>query len=126
MRHLRLDIRDLYQPLPARPQARRWLPVEPERAFQRRVVKAARLFGWQLIYWTYDSRRSPEGYPDLTLCRPPRLVFAELKADDAPKRLPLQQEAWGDALQRCTGVEWYCWRPRDWPQVEKILSRRER
>jgi uncharacterized protein with PIN domain len=104
-------------------QAVRWLPVEPEQSFQRRVIKAARLFGWQLIYFTYDSRHSPEGYPDLTLCKPPRLIFAELKRDDAPRRLPLAQEAWHDALCRCTGVEAYVWRPRDWQQIEKILRR---
>jgi hypothetical protein len=105
-------------------QAFRLYPIERESSFQTRVLKLARLLGWQLQYHTHDSFRSASGFPDLVLVKPPRCLFAELKADDAPRRLPLEQEAWHDALSRCPGIEAYVWRPRDWRAIEKILSRR--
>ncbi|MCC6312227.1 MAG: hypothetical protein IT345_15125, partial [Trueperaceae bacterium] len=51
-----------------------------ERDFQALVVQLARLRGWR-VYHTFDSRRSPAGFPDLVLARPPRLVIAELKSE---------------------------------------------
>jgi hypothetical protein len=80
--------------------------------------------GWSHRYHTHDSRHSASGFPDLVLVRVPRVVFAELKADDAPRRLPLAQASWIAALERCPGCETYIWRPRDWPKVVDILSRR--
>ncbi len=36
-----------------------------EKAFQNKVIDLARLNGWPLIYHTYDSRFSEEGFLDL-------------------------------------------------------------
>lgn len=58
-----------------------------EKAFQQRVVDFARITGW-LAYHTWDSRKSEKGYPDLTLVRHPRLVFAELKVEKVRPRVP--------------------------------------
>jgi hypothetical protein len=47
--------------------------MRSEAALQALVVGVAQLYGWA-HYHTHDSRRSDEGWPDLVLCRPPRLV----------------------------------------------------
>lgn len=90
-----------------------------ERAFSRQVESAARAFGWQL-YHTWLSARSAAGFPDLLLCRPPRIIFAELKADAG--RVTPAQQAWLDLLGKCPGVECYCWRPRDWDSIVATLQ----
>ena len=94
----------------------------PEEDFRDAVVGWARHFGW-LVYWTWSSVHSPAGFPDLVLCRPPRLIIAELKTQ---KALPPKgdQKQWLDALQQCAALgedvdlfmnplEVYLWRPFD-------------
>ena len=49
-----------------------------------------------------------KGWPDLTLIRPPRLVFAEIKGPRTP--ITPQQAQVLDWLGRCDGVEAYLWR----------------
>ncbi len=89
-----------------------------EAAFQKQVVALSRLFGWA-DYHTQFSIRSAHGWPDLALCRPPRLVLAELKAEKG--KLTLAQERWLDLLGQCPGVEVFCWRPADWETIEEAL-----
>ena len=93
-----------------------WPPPETERAFQARVVALFDLLGWR-VFHVHDSRRSPAGFPDLVLCRPGRLVFAELKA--ARGRVTPEQEAWLLALREA-GQRAYLWRPADWPEIEAV------
>lgn len=89
-----------------------------EQDFQATVMELAKLCGW-LAYHPFDSRRSPEGYPDCTLVRAPRVVFAELKTEKG-KATPHQQ-AWLAALRECSGVECYLWRPSDMDQITAVL-----
>jgi VRR-NUC domain len=77
----------------------------PEKQWQATVVDAARLLGWK-VFHPYDSRRSEPGWPDLTLVRPPRLVFVELKVHG---RLTGAQRRWLSLLAAC-GAEAYLWR----------------
>lgn len=93
-----------------------------EASFQGAVAEYAHLMGW-LTYHTYDSRRSAKGYPDLTLVRDGRLVFAELKTERG--RVSPEQQQWFDALLR-TGVEVYIWRPSDWETIFEVLKREPR
>lgn len=87
-----------------------------EKELQAAVIELAQLTGWR-HYHTYDSRRSPEGFPDLVLVRRGRLVFAELKSELG--RLTVHQKIW---LEELADVERYSlgnvrvrvWRPRDW------------
>jgi len=51
------------------------------------------------------------GYPDLTLCRDGRLIFAELKAERG--RLSDEQARWLQDLA-ATRAEVVVWRPSDW------------
>lgn len=90
-----------------------------ERRFQATVERAATLLGWR-YYHTYDSRRSPEGFPDLVLVKGPRLIFAELKKNAG--RVSKSQELWlGDLRDVQEPPEVYLWRPREWTHIEQVL-----
>ena len=97
----------------------------PESELQDNVVGLAVTAGWELVYHPYDSRRSNPGYPDLTLCRPPRIVWVELKTQAG--RFEPEQPLWLDGLLAC-GAEVYVWRPQHWLSgaVEHVLTSRDR
>lgn len=88
-----------------------------EKAWQAQVLQLATLYRW-LAYHPFDSRHSTAGYPDLTLVRPPSLVFAELKT--AKGRLAPAQMVWLEQL-RAAGQEAYVWRPDDFEAVQARL-----
>lgn len=89
-----------------------------EKDLARNVKDLAALFGWHR-YHTHRSDFSPAGFPDETLARPPRLIFAELKSPTG-KLSPAQQE-WLDTLNQIPGIEVYVWRPADLDHVVRIL-----
>lgn len=93
-------------------------PALPEKAWQEQIVELAGYYRW-LLFHPYDSRRSAAGFPDLTLVRDGRLIFAELKTDNG--RLSIPQKAWLEALRR-TGAEVYVWRPADFDAVHDTLK----
>ena len=96
------------------------LQAVTEKDFQQQVVTLARVCGWR-VYYTTDSRRSPFGFPDLCMVRPPRLLYAELKTMRG--RLTPQQIEWLDDLRRVTGVEVRQWKPSDWDEIVAVLER---
>lgn len=89
-----------------------------EKVWQAKVVAEARRQGWRW-YHTHRSDRSPAGFPDLCLVRPPRLLFAELKTERG-KPTP-EQSAWLADLA-AAGQECHLWRPSDWPTVVTTLA----
>ena len=100
-----------------------------EREFQRAVVELARLMGWRVHHTRPALTRAGEwrtpiqgdaGFPDLVLCRPPRLILAELKRVGG--KPTAEQQAWLEALQACAGVECYLWTPADWETVVRMLA----
>ncbi len=94
-----------------------------ERDLDRAVADIARRTHW-LRYHTYRSQRSPSGFPDLCLVRPPRVLFIELKSE---KGKPTTDQArWLQLLERCPGIEVYLWRPADFERIAKVLSPRWR
>jgi hypothetical protein len=94
---------------------------ETEEGFLQSVRALARTLGWQM-YHTRDSRRSDPDFPDLVLCRPPRLVIAELKVG---RRQPTEgQLIWLLTLADCPPCEAYAWWPKDWPEIEACLKRK--
>lgn len=104
------------------------LPPETERSFQRKLLQLAKLLGWRSAHfrpartaqgWRTAVEGDGKGFPDTVLVRGSRLVFAELKRQDA--RTTPEQDAWLEALSRCLGVEVHIWRPSDWPEIERVL-----
>lgn len=103
------------------------LMVESEREFQREVIKMAESLGWYVNHALPGKGRNKHltlfigkrGFPDLVLCRPPRLIFAELKSETG--KLSTDQQEWLEALRAC-GAEVYVWRPSDLERITAILS----
>lgn len=102
-----------------------WLPDRKgfyrppsERDWQKIVCRWAREFGWA-VYHTKLSWGSQPGFPDLVLCRPPILMFVELKSDKGKVRA--EQQEWIDRIQAC-GLPALIWRPADEKTVLEILA----
>lgn len=89
-----------------------------ERALQNMIIQVATLLGWK-TYHTFDSRRSSPGWPDLVLCKAPRLLIRELKTEHG--RLRAEQLHWLKALQDC-GMDAKVWRPSDWEEIVQTLQ----
>ncbi len=90
-----------------------------EKEFQARVVAYAKRCGWTLIYHTYDSRRSKEGFPDLLFLRGKKIIVAELKVP--PNVATDAQLQWLDGF-RAAKVLAYLWTPEDWAEIVKVLE----
>jgi hypothetical protein len=89
-----------------------------EAAFMQAVVKLARQQQY-LVYHTYTSKRSPEGFPDLICARAGSPLLAiETKTDTGQPTAA--QEAWLTALGSCTGVVAEVWRPS---MLQEIVER---
>lgn len=99
-------------------KVRRSLAVT-EKDFQRQVLDLAAIYRWS-VYHPFLSKWSERGWPDLSMARPPRLVFAELKRDKAA--LTPDQQRWLELLRQCPGVEVYVWRPSQLDSIAKVLA----
>lgn len=95
------------------------LPTITEKDFQRQVLDLARILGWA-AYHPMLSKWSERGWPDVVLCKPPRLILAELKRENG-KTTP-HQDRWLEMLGRCPGVETYLWRPSDLDGIARCLG----
>ena len=91
-----------------------------ERDFQAMVRELAEWMGWR-TYHTWRSDHSPAGYPDLTMVRGRRIVYAELKSERG--RVSQEQAAWLDALLATGQCEVKLWRPSMWESVVATLGR---
>jgi hypothetical protein len=95
-----------------------------EATLQANVLQTAKDLGW-LAYHTFDSRRSPAGFPDLVLVHDQqrRCIFTELKTERG-RQSPAQRD-WEHHL-RAAGCEFYLWRPTQWLEgtVVRILQAR--
>lgn len=93
-----------------------------ERDLREQVRTLCKLFGWRMAFTQY-SIRSPKGFPDLVLCRPPRLILAELKSDVG--KTTQQQDEWLADLRvvaAATEIEVYVWRPADVDDIARVLG----
>ena len=91
-----------------------------EKELQTNIIRLATFRGWH-HYHTYDSRKSAFGWPDLVLCRPPHLLFIELKSEKGV--LSPYQVNWLNLLGKCNQVA-MVWRPKHWHDgtIERILK----
>lgn len=100
-------------------------PLHPiEEQFRQAARKVAKQLGWRCLH-TRDSRGSDPGMPDEMWIRPPRLIFAELKAPDG--RYSEEQRDVIALLQKVAGVEVYGIRStgdraRDQASIAQLLS----
>lgn len=103
-----------------------------EAAWQAVVEAIARAHGWRIYHAPDNSPRTSSrgtryvqnvraGWPDLVLCKPPRLLVVELKRQTG--RPTPEQLGWLDDLAAC-GVEAALWRPADRRVVEDVLAGR--
>ena len=90
-----------------------------EKDFQLEVRGIAVTYGWE-VWTTLRSQGSPQGEPDLRMCRPPRFLMVELKTDKG--RLSEEQKRAKALLEACDGVEYYLWRPRDSDVIHQLLG----
>ncbi len=91
--------------MPERSVKRDGVWVEGLEAKVERELKAA---GFHMVYHTYDSRRSTEGYPDIVALRGSRQVVIELKSQRG--RFSVAQDMWLEAYRR-VGAEVYVFKP---------------
>ncbi len=94
------------------------VPVS-EKGFACQVEQLAKLLGWA-VYHSFLSVRSAAGFPDYVLVRPPRVIFAELKA--LGRKPTPAQEHWLGMLASCPFVEVFLWSPVDWDRIQQTLS----
>jgi hypothetical protein len=84
----------------------------------------APMLGWTLSYHTMRSKGSRAGFPDRVLVHGGRLIFAELKREKGVATpLTDEQRRWLDALAGA-GCECYLWRPSDFEEIARVLSKR--
>jgi hypothetical protein len=99
---------------------------ETEAAFQARLIEYALSRGWEWMHigrtgkYTANGAKGTlgTGWPDLTMVRGTRLIFAELKAQRAPIPGAEQQRV---LLILSDAAEVYHWRPSDWPMILEVL-----
>ena len=94
------------------------LPKLTEKQFMAQVIQLAKLRRW-MVYHTFDSRRSTEGFPDLVLLRDSRLIVAELKVGNNE---PTTAQKWWLAAFKDANVAAHIWRETDWKLIEEILE----
>ena len=91
----------------------------------RAVIELALRCGW-LAHHVHDSRHeewgTSPGFPDLVLVRGAEVLVAELKSNSG--RVSKEQQRWLASFM-ARGIEAYVWRPRDWDQIERRLTRRQ-
>ena len=101
-----------------------------EAEFQAQVIQYAVLRGWDWMHvermgdrkgWRTPTKGTIRQWPDLTLLRGHRMVYAELKAQKAPPPPQAQKDVLSK-LSMVPGNEVYVWRPSDWPLIAEVLA----
>lgn len=110
-----------------------WEQAVSEDSFEDTVIELAMRRGWRVHAErrarTKDKWVTPikghKGYVDLTMVRQGIIIFAELKSHRG--RLRPDQKLWLAALEDAKAilsgtVEVYVWRPKDWAEIEQVLT----
>lgn len=88
-----------------------------EREWQQTVITWAKHAGWH-VHFVWDSRHSPDGWPDLFLVRGDRAIAMELKSEKG--KVTQAQLDWLSWLKDA-GVEAWVLHPRDEDRLAEIL-----
>jgi hypothetical protein len=100
-----------------------------EAEFTRQILQLAALLGWRTLHvrpgrtlsgWKTCVQGDGAGFPDVLMIHrvSGKLLVAELKANHG--QLSAEQSEWLEQF-RAAGVAAYCWRPKDWPLLERVL-----
>ena len=94
-----------------------------ESDFRRQVADLAQLYGFLIDFHLKSYRDNTRegvtpGIPDLTLCKPPRLIYIELKMPG--KKVSEDQQKWIDALM-ASSVEVYIFTWSETVVAQEIL-----
>lgn len=89
---------------------------QTEAQFQAAVKEAAEKHGWLVFHWP-NALINPI-WPDLTLIRGGRIIFAELKREDG-KLSRKQRERLHELA--AAGMTVHVWKPSHWELIETIL-----
>ena len=103
-----------------------------ETEHQNQIIDLAHLYGWKVAHfrpaWSRDGKRcmtavqaDGTGWPDLTLVKGSRLIFAEVKSDKG--KVSSAQAGWLTDLKMTGHAEVYLWRPEDWSEIQEVLTR---
>ena len=93
--------------------------MQSEKSWQGQVIKLAKTLGYEFIYFTWNSKHSPRGFPDLIILREGRMIVAELKREDG--NLTPEQYFWLLEFMKVTD-DAYLWKPSDWEGVKSVLT----
>ena len=103
----------------------------PEANFQDQVIDLAILYDWEVLHILPGATkggkwRSPVtgslgvGWPDLTLVKDGRVIFAELKS--ATGKLTADQSRVLETLRKIPGATVQVWRPDDLEHIAWLLA----
>jgi hypothetical protein len=95
------------------------LPKISEKELEAQVRQLSGVLGVDKFYHPWLSKFSARGFPDLTIVKGDRLIFAELKRQDTQPTL--EQCDWLETLNNIKTVEAYLWRPDDLQTIADIL-----
>ncbi len=86
-----------------------------------RIKEMAEIGGYEHIYYTWNSRNSPAGFPDMLFLKD-KLIVAELKI--RPDNLAAEQYFWLEAFHVLTDLV-FVWddSDEDWEQIQSIFWR---
>ena len=98
-----------------------------EAAWQKIITTAAEQAGWEWLHIGRVGKHKAngakgtlgKGWPDLFLVKPGRMIFVEVKGEDAPD-LRMDQKLVMAALSNA-GAEVYVWRPSDFAFAMDVL-----
>ena len=105
-----------------------------EEYLQQQIIDLAHLHHWRVahfrtariqrkdgsVYYATPVQADGEGFPDLVLLKGNRVIVAEIKSEKG--KLSDAQRDWLSAWEM-TEADVYVWRPQDWDEIEKRLSR---
>jgi hypothetical protein len=94
---------------------------QTEADFQKQILQAARLLGWECYHTTFSLRSSP-GFPDLVCAHagpPARIAVFEVKSERG--KVTEHQERWLALFDAVPGVVAKLVRPSDWDELEMTL-----
>ena len=98
------------------------LGSESEKDFALKFEQLLKLKHWA-FYHVYEqssyAHRSTSGFPDYLIFRDKFMLAVELKRESG--QLTANQIAWKFVLEEAE-VPYYCWRPSDWEEIEKVLE----